>query len=297
MKILLTVFLGLAFLGQARSMEDFKPLVIAHRGARSLAPENTLAAARMAWQLGADGWEFDVRLTKDGELILMHDETLSRTTNAPVLFPERPPWSVANFTLAEIKTLDAGSWFVESDPYGTIASGELLRYIAESFRGEKVPTLKEALALSQKLGLWVNIELKSKPSFVLATSTKVLVEKTVELVRAMGMISKILISSFDPSAIQYLNVIAPEIPTALLVSSVPVDPVAYLRALGAEALNPRYDLVTEDLLQALSQAGFKVYVWTVNESEDLRKFAFDPRISGIITDWPQRLLALLGRAK
>ncbi|MGB9758187.1 MAG: glycerophosphodiester phosphodiesterase [Candidatus Bipolaricaulaceae bacterium] len=297
MKFFLALFAILAIAGEMRSSGVSKPLVIAHRGARSLAPENTLAAARTAKRLGADGWEFDVRMSKDGELILMHDETLSRTTNASELFPNQAPWSVAEFTLAEIKTLDAGSWFVESDPYGTIASGDVPAPEAESFRGERVPTLREALALSRELGLWVNIELKSRPSFVLAPSTKLLVEKTVELVRAMGMTSKVLISSFDPAAVQYVNAVAPEIPAALLVSSLPPDPLGYLRALGAEALNPRYDLVTEGLLNILSQAGFKVFIWTVNELEDLRKFAVDPRIAGIITDWPQRLLALLGRAK
>jgi glycerophosphoryl diester phosphodiesterase len=132
--------------------EISRPLVIAHRGARSLAPENTLAAAIAAWRLGADGWELDVRMTKDGELILMHDETLSRTTNAPSLFPNRSPWLVSDFTLEEIKMLDAGSWFVDQDPYGTIAVGEVSPEEAAKFRGEKVPTLKEALALTKELG-------------------------------------------------------------------------------------------------------------------------------------------------
>jgi glycerophosphoryl diester phosphodiesterase len=158
------------------------PLVIAHRGARSLAPENTLAAAMAAWRLGADGWELDVRMTKDGELILMHDETLSRTTNAPSLFPNRSPWLVSDFTLEEIKMLDAGSWFVDQDPYGTIAAGEVSPEEAAKFRGEKVPTLKEALALTKELGFWVNIELKSRPSFALSPQTKALADRTVALI-------------------------------------------------------------------------------------------------------------------
>ena len=273
------------------------PLVIAHRGAASLAPENTLAAARMAANRGADGWEMDVRMTKDGELILMHDETLSRTTNAPYLFPNRSPWLVNDFTLAEIKMLDAGSWFVDQDPYGTIAAGEVSPEEAANFRGEKVPTLKEALTLTKELGFWVNIELKSRPSFVLSPQAKDLANRTVALIREMGLERNVLISSFDPTILQYLATLAPDIPTALLVSSLPADPVSYLQALGVNALNPRYDLVNENLLQTLSKAGFKIYIWTVNEPEDLKRFSSDPRITGIITDWPQRLLSILGRRK
>jgi len=272
-------------------------MVIAHRGARSLAPENTLAAARLAWRLGADGWELDVRMTKDGELILMHDETLARTTNAPSLFPNRSPWLVNDFTLAEIKMLDAGSWFVDQDPCGTIASGEVSPEEAAGFRGEKVPTLKEALALTKELGFWVNIELKSRPSFVLSPQAKALADRTVALIREMGLERNVLISSFDPTILQYLATLSPDIPTALLVSSLPTDPVTYLQALGVSTLNPRYDLVNENLLQTLSKAGLNVYIWTVNDPEDLKRFASDSRITGIITDYPQRLLTVLGRRK
>jgi len=275
--------------------EISRPLVIAHRGARSLAPENTLAAAMAAWRLGADGWELDVRMTKDGELIVMHDETLSRTTNAPSLFPNRSPWLVSDFTLEEIKMLDAGSWFVDQDPYATIAVGEVSPEEAAKFRGEKVPTLKEALALTKELGFWVNIELKSRPSFALSPQTKALADRTVALIREMGLVKNVLISSFDPAVLQYLAKVAPDIPRALLVSSLPSDLISYLQALEVEALNPRYDLVTESLLQTLSQAGFQIYIWTVNEPEGLKRFSSDSRITGIITDWPQRLLSILGR--
>ncbi|HFD40915.1 MAG TPA: glycerophosphodiester phosphodiesterase, partial [Anaerolineae bacterium] len=89
---------------------------IAHRGARSLAPENTLVAARKALAVGADLWETDVAVTADGELILFHDDSLVRTTDAERRFPDRAPWTFTTFSLAEIRSLDAGSWFVETDP-------------------------------------------------------------------------------------------------------------------------------------------------------------------------------------
>ena len=100
-------------------------LIAAHRGARSLAPENTLAAARLALAAGARMWEIDVRMSRDGEIVLIHDPNLERTSDAPGKFPGRSPWLVHDFTLDELKTLDFGSWFSETDPFGQIAAGKI----------------------------------------------------------------------------------------------------------------------------------------------------------------------------
>lgn len=279
------------------TMANSQPIqVIAHRGARSLAPENTLAAARWAWKLGADAWEFDVRMTKDGELVLLHDETLTRTTNAAEIFPDRSPWLVQDFTLAEIRRLDAGSWFLREDPFGTLASGELRWEEAEGYKGEGVPTLEEALQLTQELGLWANIELKSS-SFFLSPRDRELVEKTVALVRKFSLTDRVLISSFNHPLIGYLRRVAPEIRGALLVSSLPPNSLAYVRAMGAVGLNPRVSIYHLAQACALREAGIAVYVWTVNEPADLERLARDPCLAGIITDWPQRLLAVLGRTR
>ena len=269
-------------------------LVIAHRGARSLAPENTLAAARAAWKAGADAWEFDVRLTADGELVILHDDTLVRTTNAKTLFPGRSPWRVDQFTLEEVRSLDAGSWFVQQDPYGTIASGEADPDTARSYRGEKVPTLGEALALTAELGLLANIELKSG-TFFLGAADKILVERTVDLVRQLGLEKKVLVSSFNHEMIRHLKKIAPDIAGAFLVFTLPDDPVSYLRAGGVDALNPRLSCYEPTATKKIGLAGFGVYVWTVNEGEEFARLARDPHVTGIITDWPQRLVAFLGR--
>ncbi len=115
-------------------------LNIAHRGARSLAPENTLAAARKALEVGADLWELDVAMTADGELFVVHDDTLARTSNVEELFPDRKPWSNSLFTLAEIKRLDFGAWFVEQDPFKQISAGQVSAAELASYRGEKAPT-------------------------------------------------------------------------------------------------------------------------------------------------------------
>ncbi|MFN3346827.1 MAG: glycerophosphodiester phosphodiesterase, partial [Candidatus Bipolaricaulaceae bacterium] len=215
MRKLLMATLGSLGLGFAAFPSPIQ--VIAHRGARSLAPENTLAAARVAWELGADAWELDVQMTKDGELVVLHDETLVRTTNARDLFPERAPWLVRDFTLAEIRRLDAGSWFSRDDPFGTIANGEVTQEEAEKYRGERVPTLKEALLLTKELGFWANIELKSS-SRILSPRDQEIVEKTVALVRELELTDRVLVSSFNHALIEHLGKNAPEVRGALLMN-------------------------------------------------------------------------------
>lgn len=116
---------------------------VAHRGASAYAPENTLAAVRLARTQRADMFEIDVQQTKDNKLVLMHDTTLARTTNVEEVYPNRAPWRVSDFTLAEIKRLDAGSWF------------------ATRYRDERVPTLDEVLKAMDGQGLGMLLEVKS----------------------------------------------------------------------------------------------------------------------------------------
>lgn len=271
-------------------------VVLAHRGARSVAPENTLAAAKAAWELGTDGWEFDVQMTADGELVLLHDSTLNRTTNVRQVFPERSPWKVEDFYLEEIRRLNAGYWFLAEDPFGTLASGDLSQEKAAQYVGEKVPTLREALLLSQELGLLANIELKST-AFYLTPRDQAVVERAVTLVRKLGMEAQVIVSSFNHEMIRYLKRIAPDIAGALLVMSVPANPAAYLEDHGADALNTWVKSFDPQVARGLREAGFGVYVWTVNEPADLTRLAREPVVTGMITDWPQRLLAILRRSK
>lgn len=288
--------LGAAAMGAApRGEAVARVLVLAHRGARSVAPENTLAAARAAAELGADGWELDVRRTRDGQLVLVHDETLVRTTNAWEVFPDRSPWRVADFTLEEIRTLDAGSWFVREDPYGTIRGGEVPREAAEAFRGERVPTLREALLLSRELGLLVNIELKGVPFAPLSPERRATVEEVAALVRELGMAEAVLVSSFDHEMIRHLTAVAPEVPGALLTTFLPPSAVDYARGFRAAAVNPSVEAYTPEWGERFREAGLRVYVWTVNDPEAMSRLAADHSVTGIITDWPQRLRALVGR--
>ncbi len=274
--------------------ESSRPLIWAHRGARSLAPENTLAAGRMAAEVGADGWEFDVRMTKDGELILIHDDTLTRTTNVQTVFPNRYPWKVNDFTLAEIRQLDAGSWFLEKDPFGTIAAGDVDVEKLKTYRGEPVPTLEEALRLSKGHGLFVNIEIKAAVSnHFLSHQDQLMVDKVLQLIHELGLASKVLISSFNPWIIRYLKEKHSEIRGAILMEIPMSAPLAWLKHFQADGVNPRYDLYDPQKGCELRREGFEIHVWTVNEIEDLVRLINDPCVSGIITDWPQRLCGLL----
>ena len=275
------------------------PLNIAHRGASSLAPENTLAAARKAWELGANAWELDTQLTKDGVLIVMHDDTLERTTNAEEIFPKRYPWRVRDFTLEEIKQLDAGSWFIEADPFGEIAAGNVLPEELENYRGEPVPTLREALEFTKEHKWWVNVELKAIKGVSALLARRLsdeLVEKTITLIRELGIEDRVIVSSFDHTMVYQLKHRAPEIAGAILVGTTPKDPLRYLRQVGAEAYNTSLEAFRPDIMWTLQEAGYRVNVWTVDDP-DMMEELIELGVNGIFTNYPQRLRPLVGSTR
>jgi glycerophosphoryl diester phosphodiesterase len=124
-----------------------KPLVIGHRGSAALAPENTIASAELAVELGADGVETDIRISKDGVPFLMHDKNLLRTTNVAEVFPGREKEDASLFTWAELQRLNAGRWFEKADPFGTIADGKVRPEILATYANEKIPSLEQELAV------------------------------------------------------------------------------------------------------------------------------------------------------
>jgi glycerophosphoryl diester phosphodiesterase len=266
-------------------------LNIAHRGARSLAPENTLLAAEKGLALGADLWELDVAVTQDGELVVLHDDTLERTSNAVTVFPGRISYAVWTFTLAELRQVDFGGWFVEKDPFGQIKAGAVSATEQASFTGVTIPTLREALEFTRDHNWRVNIEIKD------ATNTPgdaFVVEKVVELVKVTDMVDRVIISSFNHEYIKRVKVAEPDLVTAALVERAVPDAVALLEETGAQAYNPGLKDVDEATVRAVREAGYDVLVWTVNEEEDMRRL-IDWGVSGIFTDFPQRLNKVLGR--
>lgn len=270
-------------------MKKCDTLNIAHRGARSLAPENTLAAARKGLALGADLWELDVAMTADGELFVVHDDTLERTSNAKNVFPKRKPWANHLFTLAEIRQLDFGTWFVETDPFKQIAAGNVSAAEQASYRGEPAPTLREALSFTRDNNWRVNIELKDLNG---TPGDATVVEKTVALVDELGMAERVLISSFNHSYIVRVKAANPAIVTAALVARGDPDPAALLRRLNAQAYNPKVGQIRPADIAGLRDQGFDVYIWTVNEERTMREL-IEAGVSGIFTDFPQLLKPLL----
>jgi len=267
-----------------------RPLLnIAHAGAASIAPQNTIIAGEKALTAGADLWGIDTRLTKDGVFILMHDETLTRTTNAQEVFPNRSPWEVKDFTLEEIEELDAGSWFLKTDPFGQIAEGSVPAEDQHAYVGVKVPTMHEALLFTREHNWRMDIEVKAMDYVTPAE----IAEKLVALIHATGMEDWVMVSSFDHRILVRVKEIDSKIPTAALVIFPPLDAASFLAELGADGYEPSVVAFSSKVAADLGSQGYGVYVWTYNDEEKLRSLAQTASVSGIYTDFPQRLHSIL----
>ena len=268
-----------------------RPLVIAHRGARSLAPENTISAARKAVELGADMWELDVAVTADQELVLLHDDTLDRTCNARDLYPGKVPWRVWDFRLEELQTLECGSWFVRTDPFAQIKAGEVTQEELDTYLQEPLPTLRQALEFTRDNHFRVNVELKDQPNPDLG---KIIVEKTVALVQDLGMDDgqQVVISSFNHEYLKAILILDPKIPVQILTSQKIKNLPEYLDTIGTMSCNPKLDVWNEKDLVSLGSEGIHFNVWTVNDEASM-KLLIAAKVAGIITDYPQKLIPLM----
>jgi glycerophosphoryl diester phosphodiesterase len=264
-------------------------LVIAHAGARSLAPENTLAAARKALEVGADMWELDVAVTADGHLFLFHDDSLARTTNARQVYPDRAPWTFTTFTLSELETLDFGTWFVETDPFGQIAAGAVAPQDQASYRGEPLPTLRRALEFTRDNNWRVNVEIKALP---VPMADFPVVKAVVSLINELDMASQVCISSFVLDYLWQARHMNPTIAIAAVVGWTETEALQMPLDLPVDGYNPRHSLLRDEQVQSLRQAGYDVHPWTVNDEVDMRRL-IRAGVTGIITDFPQRLRRLL----
>lgn len=234
--------------------------IIAHRGANKQAPQNTLPAFLKAIELGADGVENDVHLTKDGELVICHNYTIDETSDGT--------GSISDYTLAELKRFDFGA------------------YYSPAFKGTRIPTLHEFLDIAAPFSV-INVEIKSPKS-----GEKDIVRKTIACVKAHGLFDRLIISSFDPRLLVEAKEIDPATRTGLLYSpDSPVieqifdDPIAYAANIKADALHPLVAYVDDAYLEDCHQAGLIVNPWTVN-LEDAMRLCSDWGSDGIITDLP-----------
>ncbi len=257
------------------------PIVIAHRGARSIAPENTLLAAQKAFELGADMWELDVAETYDGQLVVIHDDTLTRTSNAKAVYPNQMPWNVRQFTLEELKKLDFGSWFIETDPFGTIKNGRVSVEDQQKMKGLQIPTLEEALVLTKNNQWRVNVEIKDLSR---TPGDADVVEKVVALIEKLDMVDRVIVSSFNHDYLSRSKAANPKIATAVLVDKHVDDPISLVNQYAAQGFNPSIKTIGDlEIVRSLRDAGIDVYVWTVNDENDIRHL-IEAGATGIITD-------------
>ncbi|MED5046369.1 glycerophosphodiester phosphodiesterase family protein, partial [Geobacillus stearothermophilus] len=245
-----------------------KTTVIAHRGASGHAPEHTLSSYRLAARMNADYIEVDVRATKDGKLVVLHDATLARTTNVETVYPHRSPWRVSDFSLRELKKLDAGSWF---DP---------------RFAGECVPTLDEVVRMlkAERVNVPLYVETK-QPGIERAVA---------RLLQKHGVLQRgsVMFQSFHPESLQALRPLIPRgVPLIQLVGEKEArsgrDELLQQIAVYADGIGLPLPAVTEEWVRAAHGRGLMVHVYTVNEPHDLARLCA-MGVDGVFTDYPDR---------
>lgn len=228
--------------------------VWAHRGASAYAPENTLEAFALAVKMGADGIELDVQMTKDGYLVVIHDETIDRVSNGNGF--------VRDYTLRELKRFQFNKNYPE-------------------YKDSRIPTLKEVYELLRDTSLCVNVELKTGIYFYDG-----LEERVLELTKRMRMDEQVWYSSFNHASIRKIKEISPESKTGVLYADGIWEAAAYVKQLGADALHPAlHNLQYAHFAERVRKLGLQVHTWTVNTLEQVemcRKIGVD----AIITDYP-----------
>lgn len=232
-----------------------KTQIVGHRGAAGLAPENTLAAFRKAIELQIDGIEFDVQRSSDGQLVVIHDTELDRTSNGE-------GW-VGDKTLADLQALDAGSWF---DP---------------QFAGEIIPTLAQLFDLMQNNQLLLYVELKDPARY------PNMEQEVAALIRQYGLVERCQVRSFDHESLRKFQAVAPDIATSeLWYDRMPAPEKTF-----TGTVDVFYDFLTAENIAQSHQAGVAVTAWTVNDVE-LAKRLIGWGLDAFATDYPDRMLGL-----
>lgn len=244
-----------------------QPIIFAHRGASAHAPENTLAAFELALAQNADAIELDVKLSADGQVMVIHDTTVNRTTGSH--------GRVTDLSLAQLKSLDAGSFF------------------SSQYSGEKIPTLQEVFeAVGQRI--FINVELTNYN-----TPRDRLVETVCALVKDLGLQKHVMFSSFFASNLSKARAYLPDVPRGLLAFSGLLG--AWARSFGFafgryQALHPNIQDVTPQQIQRVHRLQRRIHVWTVNAPQDMRRL-FQWRVDAVFTDDPQLAVQVRGESK
>lgn len=238
-----------------------RPIVIAHRGASAYAPENTMASFKKALEIGAGGIELDVQLSRDGHLVVIHDEMLDRTSNGK-------GW-VKDKSLEELKSLDFGSWH------------------SAGCAGEKIPLLEEVMELLKDKDILLDIEIKS--GVVLYQGIE---EKTADMIMKYNMADRVIVSSFNHYSLAWLKKIQPVIKTGILYVAGLYEPWKYAASVGACAIHPLFYNIHPEIMTGCKQNGILVNPYTVDQPEMIQKVAL-AGVDGIITNVPDTALKVL----
>ena len=234
--------------------------IFAHRGASAYAPENTVEAFALAMEQGADGIELDVQMTKDGQVVVIHDETIDRVSDGT--------GAVRDYTLEELKKFHFSNHM-------------------ENYENAVIPTLKEVLDLIKSSNMLLNIELKTGIYWY-----PNLEEKTMELVKEAGMEDRVIYSSFNHYSIKKILEMNPHAECAFLYSDVILNVDKYAKNAGVCGLHPAVDhLKMAEFLKEYQESGLKVRVWTVNKKEDMEKF-IKADLEAVITNYPDKALEI-----
>ena len=247
--------------GGGRSEGPRRLLIYGHRGAAGAAPENTLAAFELALAQGADGIEFDVRLSADGQPVVIHDARLNRTTSGTGFVHENK--------VSVLKSLDAGSWFNERYP----------AQARDRFVRQRIPLLEEVLAWVRRRGCRALVEIKAGGGTYPGIEARIL-----RTIRSTATASLVTVISFDHAALRRLR----ELDANLSLGASFKRPLFALRrakSLGARIVVPHWAFASRQFIGRAHQAGLEVVVWTVNQPEAMRRKIADG-VDGIITDYP-----------
>lgn len=235
-------------------MAEATSLIWAHRGASAYAPENTLEAFQLAVDMGADGVELDIQLTKDGEIVVIHDETIDRTSDGK-------GW-VKDMTLEELRRFN----YNKTHPQTEHAD---------------IPTMREVFTLLKPTDLFINIEIKTGVVFY-----EQIEEKILALTKEMGMEERVCYSSFNHYTVTKIHRLDPSTQVGFLYADGPIDMPSYGLKHGVNALHPAlYNLQFEGFVEECKKHGLKLHVWTVNEKEHIQ-MCRDMGMDAIITNYP-----------
>ncbi|WP_330218283.1 glycerophosphodiester phosphodiesterase [Ornithinibacillus contaminans] len=239
-------------------MKNLTTKIIAHRGASKLAPENTMFAFELAYKLGAEGLETDVQLTKDHIPVLIHDETLTRTTNGRGY--------VKDYTYKELLRLDAGSWF------------------SREFKQAKLLSLEQFLVWIKPKDLSLNLELKNNK-----IDYHQLESIVYNMLKEHKLIKRTTLSTFNPNSVKRLSELDNDIEIAFLTSKKNINLIEYASSLGANAIHIKYRLLNRQLQEQALANNMPIRVYTINKYKQMMN-CYEHQVAGIFTDVPHKAL-------